>query len=81
MYIIVNYIERNCMYVQANVLVTAELQCGCLVPEKQHHELPLSTGWLSWLSIGLVCGRLWVQALARPTLRVFKITEKKVLPL
>ena len=31
--------------------------------------------------IGPLCGRLWVQISAGPTLRVFKITEEKVLPL
>ena len=34
--------------------------------------LPQKTGWLSWLSIGLPCGRSWVQTPAGPTLRVFK---------
>ena len=35
-----------------------------------HHVLP--TGWLSWLSTGLPCGRSWVRTPAGPTLRVFK---------
>ena len=30
------------------------------------------TGWLSWLSMGLPCGRSWVQTPTGPTLRVFK---------
>ena len=31
-----------------------------------------ATGWLSWLSTGLPCGRSWVRIPAGPTLRVFK---------
>ena len=36
----------------------------------EYHIPP--TGWLSWLSTGLPCGRSWVRTPAGPTLRVFK---------
>ena len=36
-----------------------------------------STGWLSWLNIGLAWRWWWVQTLAGPTLRVFTKLRRK----
>ena len=67
MYIIVNYIERNCMYVQANVLVTA-VSCSVDVWFLRnnimsfHCQLVGSVGW-AWEVVGSSSGHTNTQGL------------------
>ena len=65
---------------QPTYLTFSTISLSCLWKNKSHvqslffvsSKFKLPTGWLSWLSTGLPCGKSWVRSPAGPTLRVFK---------